>query len=73
MNHLAVSMAILLRLLLGLLATQLAVSFKPSSVLTRYANSWAVEVRGGEEVANALAKKHGLVNLGKVRVHRTGS
>ena len=33
----------------------------------QYTNSWAVEVSGGEEKANALAAKHGFVNTGKVR------
>ena len=32
-----------------------------------YSNSWAVEVIGGDAVADALAKKHGVINLGKVR------
>lgn len=58
----------LLRLLSCLLAIQLAVAIDLSPVLASYADSWAVEVRGGEEVANALAKKHGFVNLGKVGV-----
>ena len=31
-----------------------------------YANTWAVEVRGGAEAADALALKHGLINRGKV-------
>ena len=32
-----------------------------------YANTWAVEVRGGAEAADALALKHGLINRGKVQ------
>ena len=31
-----------------------------------YSNSWAVEVRGGHHVADALAKKHGFINKGQV-------
>ena len=32
----------------------------------RYANRWAVEVRGGPEAADALAHKYGLENHGQV-------
>ena len=39
----------------------------PSVQYGEYANSWAVEVSGGEEKANALAAKHGFVNSGTVR------
>lgn len=35
----------------------------------RYSNSWAVEVRGGSAAADALAHKHGFVNLGQVNLH----
>lgn len=31
-----------------------------------YSNSWAVEVSGGDAVADLLAKKHGFTNLGRV-------
>ena len=31
-----------------------------------YSNSWAVEVKGGHHVADALAKKHGFINKGQV-------
>lgn len=31
-----------------------------------YTNSWAVEVTGGPEAADRLARKHGLHNLGQV-------
>ena len=31
-----------------------------------FSNSWAVEIRGGVEVANALAIKHGFNNEGQV-------
>lgn len=34
----------------------------------RYSNSWAVEVRRGTEKAEELARKHGFVNLGQVRI-----
>ena len=33
----------------------------------RYANRWAVEVRGGPEEADALAHKYGFENHGQVR------
>ena len=32
----------------------------------RYLTSWAVEVVGGNEMANNLARKHGFVNRGQV-------
>ena len=35
--------------------------------VVRYANIWAVEVRGGAEEADALALKHGLINRGQVK------
>ena len=35
----------------------------------RYSNSWAVEVHGGSAAADALAHKHGFVNLGQVILH----
>ena len=31
-----------------------------------YSNDWAVEVYGGEEVANDIAAAHGFINMGKV-------
>ena len=34
----------------------------------RYSNSWAVEVRGGVEKAEELARHHGFVNLGQVHM-----
>ena len=39
--------------------------------VVRYSNTWAVEVRGGAEEADALAEKHGLINRGQVNtVHK---
>ena len=35
--------------------------------VVRYSNTWAVEVRGGAEEADALAQKHGLINRGQVK------
>ena len=34
---------------------------------TIYANVWAVQVEGGSEEADALAKKHHFINKGQVR------
>lgn len=31
-----------------------------------FTNSWAVEVRGGPEVANEIAAKNGFTNMGQV-------
>ena len=47
------------------LVIQLAGAVSPL-VPVQYTNSWAVEVAGGEEKANAIAEKHGLINAGKV-------
>ncbi len=33
----------------------------------RYTSSWAIEVRGGPEAADALASNHGFQNRGQVR------
>ena len=33
----------------------------------QYSNSWAVEITGGDAVADAIAEKHGVINLGKVK------
>ena len=36
--------------------------------VVHYSNSWAVEVQGGVEEADALAQKHGLINYGQVNI-----
>ena len=38
--------------------------------VVRYSNTWAVEVRGGAEEADALAQKHGLINRGQVKTYK---
>lgn len=38
----------------------------------RYTNSWAVEVRGGTEVADRVAERHGFVNAGRVSCAESG-
>ena len=49
--------------LLALIASAvLGVTAKPQA----YTDSWAVEVQGGVEQADALAKKYGFVNMGQV-------
>ena len=35
-----------------------------------FTNSWVVEVDGGREVADAVAKRHGFVNLGQVSLQQ---
>ena len=37
-------------------------------IVTRYSNSWAVEVTGGKDIANEIAERHGYINLGAVSV-----
>lgn len=39
-----------------------------SAARPRYTNSWAVEVRGGPEIGNLLAHKHGFINHGQVNL-----
>lgn len=34
-----------------------------------FSNSWAVEVRGGSNVAEQVARRHGFVNKGQVRIN----
>ena len=41
-------------------------SFAPAAA-TIYANVWAVQVEGGSEEADALAKKYNFINKGQVR------
>ena len=51
------------------LATYQAVAIAASPNLpasVQYANSWAVEVTGGDEKASALAVKHDFIYSGKV-------
>ena len=35
--------------------------------VVHYTNTWAVRVLGGDEVADALAARHGLINRGQVK------
>ena len=35
----------------------------------RYTSSWAVEIHGGPALVDRLARKHGFLNLGKVKDH----
>ena len=41
-------------------------SHKVTSLL--YTNSWAVEIHGGLDIANDIAQRHGLINMGQVSV-----
>lgn len=34
-----------------------------------YSNRWIVEIEGGNNEANRLARQHGFVNVGKVGLH----
>ena len=42
------------------------VSLTQSQKIIRYSNSWAVEVTGGKDKADEIAKRHGFINLGAV-------
>ena len=39
---------------------------QPLTGAVKSTNSWAVEVEGGLEKANTIARRHGLINLGQV-------
>ena len=43
-------------------------SHRPSAHSKRYVNSWAVEVRGGKEHADEVARRNGFENRGQVSV-----
>ena len=34
----------------------------------RYSNDWAVEIHGGPEMADQIARRFGFINLGQVKV-----
>ena len=36
--------------------------------MNMYTNSWAVEVNGGKQVADDIARKHGFINKGQVSI-----
>lgn len=38
-----------------------------SSSSTAFTDQWAVHINGGDQVADAIAARHGFTNLGKVR------
>lgn len=56
----------LLFLILWLLCGRGPVASTPETKLDEPTNSWAVQVRGGSEVADRLAEKHGFKNMGQV-------
>ena len=41
----------------------------PSMEKTRYSNDWAVEIHGGSEMADQIARRFGFINLGQVKVN----
>ena len=40
----------------------------PSMEKIRYSNDWAVEVHGGSEMADQIARRFGFTNLGQVKL-----
>ena len=52
-------------LLCSLLCSTVSLTHSQKIVI-RYSNSWAVEVTGGKDKADEIAKRHGLINLGAV-------
>lgn len=62
-------MLTMLSVFLLLLASGLAVSSSEeddSSSSPSFTDQWAVHISGGDQVANAIAARHGFTNLGKV-------
>lgn len=63
-------MLTMLSVLLLLLASGLAVSSSEEEDSTSsspsFTDQWAVHINGGDQVANAIAARHGFTNLGKV-------
>ncbi|XP_057366840.1 furin-like protease 1 isoform X2 [Daphnia carinata] len=63
-------MLTMLSVFLLLLASGLAVSSSEeddySSSSTAFTDQWAVHISGGDEVADAIAARHGFTNLGKI-------
>ena len=39
------------------------------SVQTKWSNSWAVEIKGGQDVADQIAAKNDFINFGPVSCH----
>ncbi len=69
-------MRILLSVLLALLALSLAAHGVDEGTEGNgigegkiFSNSWAVEISGGDEVAERIAKRHGFTNLGRVSAY----
>ena len=40
----------------------------PSIEKIRYSNDWAVEIHGGSELADQIARRFGFINLGQVKL-----
>ena len=55
---------VLLDLLLSVISG--AVVVKHAGPFVGWSNSWAVEIEGGNDKANEIARKHGFMNLGQV-------
>ncbi|KAI9557493.1 hypothetical protein GHT06_017321 [Daphnia sinensis] len=70
MSSASASMLTMLSVFLLLLASGLAVSSSEeddsSSSSPSFTDQWAVHISGGDEVANAIAARHGFTNLGKI-------
>ena len=42
---------------------------RPADGYSQYTRNWAVEIRGGREAADKLAKEHGFTNMGEVYLY----
>lgn len=60
----SVTNAMMEALLVGLLVACLISLVSSDDAL--FSNSWAVEIRGGPDIADMLARKHGFANRGQV-------
>ena len=54
------------RALLAVMTLCWCFSARPVDGYSEYTRNWAVEIRGGREAADKLAKEHGFTNMGEV-------
>ena len=54
--------------LLYVISSSVSLSLVMSLSDIKYSNQWLLQIDGGKEEADRLARKHGFVNEGKVRI-----
>ncbi len=60
---------VLLVLATGLAAAATSSEEDDGSSTPPFTDQWAVHISGGDQVADAIAARHGFTNLGKVKNH----